>query len=135
MFMIPNITVYFYHSFHEYNESQENQLMYRHIANEQFAEFILFQVIAWGYTIMTIFVMVKPANKKAYKVIFIGTPIIIVIYYLSKTVGMPVPDFYDWWMVDNSTNWKDDVTKIAQQTFVIPLAMLYERLALRTKRC
>jgi hypothetical protein len=43
---------------------------------------------------------------------------------MSKTIGFPNIDFYDWIIIDNTTNWKDLVTKIAQQSFVIPLSIL-----------
>lgn len=129
--MIPNIAVYGYHANHELHESQENSAKYPEITNEQFAEFIFFSTIAIAYTICTILIVVKRSRTAPYYVILIGTVVIIIIYYMSKTIGFPVPDYNNWWMVDDSTNWKDLVTKIAQQTFVIPLAMMLERERLR----
>lgn len=134
--MIPNIFVYAYHANHELNESKENLAKFPQISHEQFAEFVFFTGIAAGYTICTIAIIAKRHVTAPYYVILVGTVIIIIIYYLSKTSGFPVPDFYDWWMIDDSTNYKDVVTKIAQQTFVIPLAMMLqrERLLGRTER-
>ena len=124
--MIPNIIVYFYHSHHEFEEAFEHigTSNLDHKGHEQLAEGIFFLVIAVGYTITTILVAVKPKSLASYYIILIGTIVIIVVYYFSKTVGFPAPDFYDYIIIDDTTNWKDAVTKIAQQTFVIPLAML-----------
>lgn len=127
--MIPNIFVYAYHSHHEFEEAFEHQPVAttNHKGNEQFAEGIFFASIAIGYTITTILVVVKRHNTAPYYVILVGTVVIIIIYYLSKTSGFPAPDFYDNWIIDDTTNWKDNVTKIAQQIFVIPLAMMLQR--------
>jgi hypothetical protein len=123
-FMIPNIAVYAYHMQHEFHESQENATHFKETSNEQFGEGIFFLIVTIGYVIMTIWVLIRPKNTIPYLVILIGTVVIIVIYYLSKTSGVPILDGFDNWIIDDSTNWKDAVTKIAQQAMVIPLAML-----------
>ena len=126
--MIPNISIYIYHSNHEFHESEENKEKgFIEIANEQRAEGIFFAFIAIGYIICTIIILIKPENTISYYAILVGTIVIIIIYYSSKTIGFPVPDGFDYWMIDNSTNWKDNITKIAQQMFVIPLAMMLQR--------
>ena len=122
--MIPNIAVYAYHMQHEFHESEENAAKFPQQSAEQFGEGIFFLIVTIGYSITTILVLVKPTNLISYYAILIGTVIIIVIYYLSKTSGVWIYDGFDNWIIDNSTNWKDSVTKIAQQTFVIPLSML-----------
>jgi hypothetical protein len=127
IFMIPNIAVYAYHANHELHESKENAIKYPEISSEQFAEFIFFTAIAIGYTICTVAIVAKRSRTAPYYVILIGTVVIIIIYYMSKTIGFPVPDYHNWWMIDDSTNWKDLVTKICQQIFVIPLAMMLQR--------
>ena len=127
--MIPNIAVYAYHTQHEFHESQENIVKFPQISNEQFGEGIFFLIVTVGYIIMTVWIFVKPNNAIPYIVILVGTVLIIVIYYLSKTSGVPILDGFDNWIIDDSTNWKDAVTKIAQQIFVIPLSIM---LGLRT---
>ena len=124
--MIPNIFVYAYHTDHELSEGFKNILnpATNHKGNEQLAEGIFFLGITLGYIITTLYIEFRPNNLKAYYIIILGTIAIIVIYYLSKTTGFPAPDLYDWMIIDDTTNWKDAVTKIAQQTFVIPLSML-----------
>jgi len=124
--MVPNIFVYAYHTEHEFSEGFKNiqNPATNHKGNEQLVEGIFFLGITLGYIITTIYVIFRPTNLKNYYIIILGTIAIIVIYYLSKTTGFPAPDFYDWIIIDDTTNWKDTVTKIAQQTFVIPLSML-----------
>ena len=124
--MIPNIFVYAYHTEHEFSEGFKNiqNPTTNHKGNEQLAEGIFFLGITLGYIITTMYIVFRPNNLKNYYIIILGTIAIIVIYYLSKTTGFPAPDFYDWIIIDDTTNWKDAVTKIAQQTFVIPLSML-----------
>jgi ABC-type proline/glycine betaine transport system permease subunit len=124
--MIPNIIVYAYHSIHEYSEAMEH-IPYtetNHQGMEQLNEGIFFSIITIGYVITTINVITKPNRLKSYYIILIGTIVIIIVYYMSKTIGFPNIDFYDWIIIDNTTNWKDLVTKIAQQSFVIPLSIL-----------
>jgi hypothetical protein len=125
LFMIPNIVVYAYHMQHEFHESTESiEHGYIEKGNEQFSEGIFFFIVAFGYIVTTSFVIIRPYNPVSYYAILVGTVIIIVIYYLSKTTGVPIFDGFDNWIIDNSTNWKDSVTKIAQQALVIPLSML-----------
>ena len=124
--MIPNMIVYAIHGYDELEEAYKNMPVAatEHKGNEQFAEGIFFTVILIGYMVTTILVIAYPRMMGAYYVILFGTVVIIIIYYLSKTVGFPAPDFYDNMIVDDTTNWKDVITKVAQQAFVIPLSMM-----------
>lgn len=128
--MIPNIAVYAIHAHHEFEEAFEHMPIAatNEQGNEQFLEGIFFSAITIGYVVTTIYIVAKPNNTTSYYVILVGTVIIIVIYYITKTVGMPVPDGHDNWIVDYTLNWKDNVTKIAQTIFIIPLAMLLDRI-------
>jgi MFS superfamily sulfate permease-like transporter len=123
--MIPSIAVYAYNANHEYHESEEskaNGLIEK--SAEQRAEFILFGSIAIIYAIPTVFITVYRNKTLPYYIILVTTVVITVIYYLSKTTGVWIPDGFDNWIVDTTSNWKDAVTKISQQAFVIPLSML-----------
>ena len=123
--MIPSIAVYSYNANHEYHESEEskaNGLIEK--SAEQRAEFILFGGIAIIYAIPTFFITVYRNKTLPYYIILVTTVVITVIYYLSKTTGIWIPDGFDNWIVDTTSNWKDAVTKISQQAFVIPLSML-----------
>ncbi|MGZ8887524.1 MAG: hypothetical protein ACXW1A_04590 [Nitrososphaeraceae archaeon] len=129
--IVPSIAVYAYNANHEYHESEEskaNGLIEK--AAEQRAEFILFAGIAIIYAIPTFFITVYRNKTLPYYVILGTTVVISVIYYLSKTTGVWIPDGFDNWIIDNTVNWKDAVTKISQQAFVIPLSMLlmYEKI-------
>lgn len=124
--MIPNIAVYGIHAQHEFEESFEHMPIAEtnEQGNEQFLEGIFFSAITIGYIITTYYIITRPNDSKSYYIILIATVAIIVIYYLTKTIGMPVPDGHDNWITDFTLNWKDNVTKIAQQIFVIPLGMM-----------
>ncbi|HET9805993.1 MAG TPA: hypothetical protein VFP49_03705 [Nitrososphaeraceae archaeon] len=123
--MVPSIVVYAYNANHEYHESEEskvNELIEK--AAEQRAESIFFAGIAIIYAIPTFFITIYRNKTLPYYIILVITVIITVIYYLSKTTGVWIPDGFDNWIIDNTVNWKDAVTKISQQAFVIPLSML-----------
>src|SRR5215218_920458 len=125
--MIPNIAVYVIHAHDELNEAKENIPVQstNHKGLEQLNEGIFFTIIYIGYITTTILIVSNPYNLKPYYVVFFGTISIIIVYFLSKTIGFPAFDFYDWVIVDDTTNWKDVITKVAQQSFVIPLGMLW----------
>lgn len=123
--MVPNIVVYAYNAIHEYQESEESKtegLIEK--SAEQRAEFVLFAGIATIYAISTFFVVRYRNRTLPYYIILFTTVVIAVIYYISKTTGIWIPDGFDNWIIDNTVNWKDAVTKISQQAFVIPLSML-----------
>lgn len=136
LFMIPNIVVYAIHAHHELEEANEHIPVAEtnHKGQEQLAEGIFFTSITVGYTITTLAVIIKPNNFISYYAILIGTILIIIIYYLSKTTGFPAPDFYDNMILDDTTSIKDLITKVSQQIFVIPLSMLLMRVYERRKR-
>ncbi len=128
--MIPNIFVYAYHGNHEFEEASEHigTVEYDHKGKEQFSEGVFFTVVTIGYIITTIGLLIKPNKKAFHYAILIGTVSIICVYFASKTIGVPTIDGYDNKIIDDSTNWKDNVTKIAQEIFVIPVGMLLMRL-------
>ena len=123
--MIPSIAVYAYNANHEYHESEESKIEgLIEKSAEQRAEFMLFAGIAIIYAIPTFFIIVYRNKTLPYYVILVTTVVISIIYYLSKTTGVWIPDGFDNWIIDTTSNWKDAVTKISQQAFVIPLSML-----------
>ena len=123
--IIPSIAVYAYNANHEYHESEESKIEgLIEKSAEQRAEFMLFAGIAIIYAIPTIFIIVYRNKTLPYYVILVTTVVISIIYYLSKTTGVWIPDGFDNWIIDTTSNWKDAVTKISQQAFVIPLSML-----------
>ena len=87
---------------------------------------ILFAIIAIGYVVTTALVFIKPNNVISYYVILVGTVAIIIVYYLRAITGIPVLGT-DLWIKDYTTDHRDVITKIAQQAFVIPLAMMLQR--------
>ena len=123
--IIPSIAVYAYNANHEYHESEESKIEgLIEKSAEQRAEFMLFAGIAIIYAIPTFFIIVYRNKTLPYYVILVTTVVISIIYYLSKTTGVWIPDGFDNWIIDTTSNWKDAVTKISQQAFVIPLSML-----------
>ena len=123
--IIPSIAVYAYNANHEYHESEESKIEgLIEKSAEQRAEFMLFAGIAIIYAIPTFFIIVCRNKTLPYYVILVTTVVISIIYYLSKTTGVWIPDGFDNWIIDTTSNWKDAVTKISQQAFVIPLSML-----------
>ena len=123
--IIPSIAVYAYNANHEYHESEESKIEgLIEKSAEQRAEFMLFAGIAIIYAIPTIFIIVYRNKTLPYYVILVTTVVISIIYYLSKTTGVWIPDGFDNWIIDTTSNWKDAVTKISQQAFVIPLSKL-----------
>jgi len=123
--MVPNIVVYAYNAIHEYQESEESKIEgLIEKSAEQRAEFVLFAGIATIYAISTFFVVRYRNRTLPYYIILFTTVVIAVIYYISKTTGIWIPDGFDNWIIDNTVNWKDAITKISQQAFVIPLSML-----------
>ena len=130
--MIPSIVVYGYNSYHEYHESEESKtagLLEK--SAEQKGEFVLFGGIAIIYAVSTFFLVRYRNHTLPYYIILVTTVVISVIYYLSKTTGVWIPDGFDNWIIDNTVNWKDAVTKVSQQAFVIPLSMLLMYIKMR----
>ncbi len=126
--MIPNVIVYVEHSLLELDESQNSNAQGMvNKSTRQMAEGIFFALIAIGYIIATIFIFIKPNNMIPYYVLLIGTVAILVVYYFRTMTGIPIPGT-DLIIKEYTVDYRDVITKIAQQAFVIPLAMMLQRL-------
>ena len=125
--MIPNVIVYVEHSILEFEESQnskEQEMVNK--STRQLAEGIFFAMIAIGYVITTILIFIKPNNVIPYYVLLIGTVAILIVYYFRTMTGIPIPGT-DLIIKEYAIDYRDVITKIAQQAFVIPLAMMLQR--------
>jgi hypothetical protein len=121
--MIPNVIVYVEHSILEFDESQNS--MQQGMVNKstrQLAEGIFFALISIGYVVTTILIFVKPNNVIPYYVLLIGTVAILIVYYFRTMTGIPIPGT-NLMIKEYAIDYRDVITKIAQQAFVIPLAM------------
>ena len=126
--MIPNVIVYVEHSLLEFEESQnsiEQGMLNK--STRQLAEGIFFAMIAIGYVITTILIFIKPNNVIPYYVLLIGTVAILIVYYFRTMTGIPIPGT-DLIIKEYAIDYRDVITKIAQQAFVIPLAMMLQRI-------
>ncbi len=126
--MIPNVIVYVKHSLLEFDESQNSteQGMVNK-STRQLAEGIFFALIAIGYVVTTILIFIRPNNVIPYYVLLIGTVAILIVYYFRTMTGIPIPGT-DLLIKEYTIDYRDVITKIAQQAFVIPLAMMLQRL-------
>jgi hypothetical protein len=124
--MIPTVIVYVEHSLLELQESGKSaEQGSKNKSLRQLGEGILFAIISIGYIVTTVLVFVKPNNVISYYAILVGTVAIVIVYYLRTTTGIPVIGT-DLWIKDYTTDYRDVITKIAQQAFVIPLAMMLQ---------
>jgi hypothetical protein len=141
--MIPNVIVYAEHSLLEFEESQNStEQGMPNKSTRQLAEGIFFALIAIGYIVTTILIFIKPNNVIPYYVLLIGTVAILIVYYFRTMTGIPIPGT-DLIIKEYAIDYRDVITKIAQQAFVIPLAMMLQRVydvkyqkeeSIRTKR-
>ena len=125
--MIPNVIVYAEHSlleFHESGKSLDQQMINK--STRQLSEGIFFALVAIGYVVTTIFIFIKPNHEIPYYVLLIGTIAILVVYYFRTMTGIPIPGT-DLIIKEYTIDYRDVITKIAQQAFVIPLAMMLQR--------
>jgi hypothetical protein len=126
--MIPNVIVYVEHSLLEFEESQNSKEQgMLNKSTRQLAEGIFFAMIAIGYVITTILIFIKPNNVIPYYVLLIGTVAILIVYYFRTMTGIPIPGT-DLIIKEYAIDYRDVITKIAQQAFVIPLAMMLQRI-------
>ena len=126
--MIPNVIVYIEHSVLELEESQNSNAQGMvNKSTRQEGEGIFFSLVAIGYIVATIFIFIKPNNMIPYYVLLIGTVAILVVYYFRTMTGIPIPGT-DLIIKEYTVDYRDVITKIAQQAFVIPLAMMLQRL-------
>jgi hypothetical protein len=126
--MIPNVIVYVEHSLLEFEESQNSKEQgMLNKSTRQLAEGIFFAMIAIGYVITTMLIFIKPNNVIPYYVLLIGTVAILIVYYFRTMTGIPIPGT-DLIIKEYAIDYRDVITKIAQQAFVIPLAMMLQRI-------
>ena len=125
--MIPNVIVYVEHALLEIDESQKSheQGMVNK-STRQLSEGIFFAMIAIGYIVTTALIFTKPNNVIPYYVLLIGTVAILVVYYFRSITGIPIPGT-DLVIKEYAIDHRDVITKISQQAFVIPLAMMLQR--------
>jgi len=124
---IPNIIVYAEHSLLELDESKESaEKGTINKSTRQLAEGIFFALIAIGYIITTILIFAKPNNVIPYYIILVGTVAIIIVYYFRTMIGIPIIGT-DLIIKEYTIDYRDVITKITQQAFVIPLAMMLQR--------
>jgi hypothetical protein len=125
--MIPTVILYAEHSLVEFQASAESaEQGMKNKSIRTLGEGIFFAMIAIGYIVTTVLIFVKPNNVISYYVILVGTVAIIIVYYLRTQTGIPVLGT-DLWIKEYTTDYRDVITKIAQQAFVIPLAMMLQR--------
>ena len=125
--MIPNVIIYAQHSIHEIEVSQKSAAEGKvNSSTRQLSEGVFFGLIAIGYTITTIFILLKPTSVLPYYVLLIGTVAIIIVYYFRTTTGIPIPGT-DLVIKEYLVDYSDVITKIAQQIFVIPAAMMLQK--------
>jgi quinol-cytochrome oxidoreductase complex cytochrome b subunit len=125
--MIPNVIVYVEHAILELDESQKsNDKGMANKSTRQLAEGVFFALIAIGYIVTTILIFAKPRNLIPYYIILAGTVIIIIVYYFRTMTGIPIIGT-DLIIKEYSIDYRDVITKITQQAFVIPLAMMLQR--------
>ena len=125
--MIPNVIVYAEHSLLEFDESQNStEQGMANKSTRQLAEGIFFALIAIGYIVTTILIFIKPNNVIPFYVLLIGTVAILIVYYFRTMTGIPIPGT-DLIIKEYAIDYRDVITKIAQQAFVIPLAMMLQR--------
>jgi hypothetical protein len=125
--MIPNVIVYIEHAILEIDESQKSSTQGMvNKSTRQLSEGIFFAMIAIGYIVTTLLIFIKPNNVIPYYVLLIGTVAILVVYYFRSMTGIPIPGT-DLIIKEYAIDYRDVITKIAQQAFVIPLAMMLQR--------
>ncbi|MGE5684358.1 MAG: hypothetical protein ACM3ZS_04350 [Nitrososphaerota archaeon] len=127
-FMIPNVIVYVEHSILEFGESQNSsQQGMVNKSTRQLGEGVFFGLVAIGYVVTTVLIFVKPNNVIPYYVLLIGTVSILIVYYFRATTGIPIPGT-ELIIKEYAIDYRDVITKISQQAFVIPLAMMLQRI-------
>ena len=125
--VIPTIYVYLEHASVEldaYDKAKTETKMIKTLS-----EAIFFTSIAFGYLLSIVAMAYFPESRVPYLVILVGTVAINFLYYF-RIYGIPVLGT-EIVITDLSTDWRDVVTKIAQQILVIPVTAL---LILRTKQ-
>jgi hypothetical protein len=126
--MIPNVIIYAQHAIHEIEVSQKSAEEGKvNSSTRQLSEGVFFALIAIGYVVTTIFIFMKPNNVLPYYVLLLGTVAIIIVYYFRTITGIPIPGT-DLVIKEYLVDYSDVITKIAQQIFVIPVAMMLQKI-------
>jgi hypothetical protein len=119
--VIPTIYVYIEHANVEAKAYENAKTETKKI--KTMSEALLFGGIGLGYVIATIFIFLEPQSRIPYLVIIVGTIAVVILYYL-RIYGIPIP-FTQIVIVDFSSDWRDVITKIAQQILIVPVTALY----------
>jgi hypothetical protein len=119
--VIPTIYVYIEHANVEAKAYDNAKTETKKI--KTLSEALLFGGIGLGYVIATIFIFLEPQSRIPYLVIIVGTIAVVILYYL-RIYGIPIP-FTQIVIVDFSSDWRDVITKIAQQILIVPVTALY----------
>jgi hypothetical protein len=119
--VIPTIYVYGEHAKIEFNAY--NETISETKKTKTLAEAIFFFSIAIIYAVLTIVILSAPEYRIPYIIIIVGTIAIVIFYYVSRISSVPIP-FTDVVIVDRTADWRDVVTKIAQQIMVVPVSLL-----------
>jgi hypothetical protein len=118
--VIPTAYIYFEHAAVEVDAYYEAKTDVKKI--KTLGEAILFTSISIGYVILMWLIVFLPKYRIPYIVIIVGTIAIVILYYL-RIYGIPIP-FTDIVITDFSSDWRDVVTKIAQQIMLVPVSMM-----------
>ena len=125
--MIPNVIVYLEHSVLEIIGSEKSAEKGNvNTSTRQLGEGIFFVLIGVGYIITTAWILMKPNNVVPYYIVLVGTVAILIVYYFRTTTGIPVLGT-DLIIKEYVVDYRDVITKISQQAFVIPLAMMLQK--------
>ena len=125
--MIPNVIVYLEHAVLEIIGSEKSAEKGNvNTSTRQLGEGIFFVLIGVGYIITTAWILMKPNNVVPYYIVLVGTVAILIVYYFRTTTGIPVLGT-DLIIKEYVVDYRDVITKIAQQIFVIPLAMMLQK--------
>jgi hypothetical protein len=125
--MIPNVIIYAQHALHEIEVSQKSAEEGKiNSSTRQLSEGVFFALTAIGYVVTTIFIFMKPNNVIPYYVLLLGTVAVIILYYFRTITGIPIPGT-DLVIKEYLVDYSDVITKIAQQIFVIPVAMMLQK--------
>jgi len=128
--VIPATYVYIEHAIVEKNAHDNAKTETKKIKTS--AESLLFISIALGYIIASLFMLLRPQSAIPYLAVIIGTIAIVILYY-QRIYGIPIPFTDGLVITDLSSDWRDVVTKIAQQILVVPVTALLVIIMTRTK--
>jgi hypothetical protein len=123
--VIPTIYIYFEHAAIEKQAHDKATSETKKIKTH--AEYAFFALIGFGYMLVIPFILIVPQYRIPYLVLIVGTIAIVVFYYLSRIYPIPIP-FTDIVIRDVTMDWRDVITKIAQQIMLVPISiLLYHR--------